>query len=145
MYKSASTFTTEKLSCKGLVAKIISLASCGEFEEAKSTLKFMLKHYDCHKFYIRLIDSLAPFMPHDALVLLETLTNKPTALHAALLLKLGKVEKAKELLKTSILQKEYRTSPELLLYHSNALISILPKKQLTVSRVRVLFLTKYWL
>jgi len=131
MYKTASIFPKEQLRCRGLVAKIISLASCGEFEEAKSTLEFMLQHYNCHKYYIRLIDSLSPFMPHDALSLLETLTNKPTALHTALLLKLGKVEKAKELITTSILQKEYRTSPELLLYHSNALISILPKEQLT--------------
>jgi len=141
MYKTASLFTKEKLNCRGLVANIISLASCGQFEEAKSTLEFMLQNHNCHKFYIRLIDSLAPFMPKDALALLETLTDKPTILHAALLLKLGKVKKAKELLKTSILQKEYRTSPELLLYSSNALTSILPKEQLTYINMYLAYFT----
>jgi len=131
MYKSTSKFSNDYLGCKGLVAKIISLASCGEFEEAKFTLELMLQNYDCHKFYIRLIDSLSPFMPKDALTLLEALSNKPITLYIALLLKIGDVKKAKNLLVSAIKEKEYRKFPELLLYMSNAENKILAKEQLT--------------
>jgi len=131
MHKSASQFSNNHLKCKGLMAKIISLASCGEFKEAKDTLSYMTDRYNCKKLYIRLIDSLIPFMPKDALVLLETLPHKPITLYVALLLKLGEIAKVKNLLRVAINQKEYRKFPELLLYTSNALKALAPKEQLT--------------
>jgi len=131
MYKTASSFDNNALLCRGLFAKCVSLAACGKFKESEEVLNLFKRRMNCARYYIKLADALAPFMPNIALSLLEE-KRSPLPLYAALLLKLNENEKAYSLLHNAIQKKVYRQYPELLLYFTNATKDIEPKKQLTL-------------
>lgn len=127
MYKTVLTFPSKNLKEKGLVSKIISLAACGEFE----TTRILIKDYkkiNNKKYLIRLVDSLSPFMPKDALDLLPYNTND--LLYSSILLKLGEDKKAMSTLSPLVSTKRYRKKPEILLYFSNSKVNIETKRKL---------------
>ncbi len=137
MYKTASSYGNNALSCRGLFAKCVSLAAYGKLEESEKILKLYKKRMNCSRYNIKLADALAPYIPKLALSLLEG-RSKPLPLYTALLLKLRENEKAFKLLSTAIQRKEYRKNPELLLYFTNATKHIEPKKQLTLLNIYLL-------
>ena len=132
LYKTVVAISNSGLKCKGLVAKSISLAACGDFEKAKETVELLMNSgLNCTALYIRLADALVPFMPKTAAQILEKV-EAPLTLEVALLLKLGEVQKAYTLLSQAIKNKTYRNSPELLLYYANAADKLRPQEQLTL-------------
>ncbi|WP_428739666.1 glycosyltransferase family 2 protein [Sulfurimonas sp.] len=131
LYKTIIKVSDFGLQCKGLAAKTISFAACGDFKKAKQTLELFLQKNDCISLYIRLADALIPFMPKTASRVLEKV-DIPLTLQTALFLKLGKREEAHSLLAEVLKRKEYRNSPELLLYYANSTQGLRPQEQLTL-------------
>lgn len=131
MYETAAAMPLNGSDWRGFFAKAVSLAACGRHDETEALLEEMESSCPgCPAHYAELADALAPFMPRQALSLLEK-TLPPLSLHAALLLKTGKTAEARTMLEEAISRREGRKNPELLLYRRNAMTEASPAQQLT--------------
>jgi glycosyltransferase involved in cell wall biosynthesis len=129
MYVTVTNMPYSGLKWRGMFAKIVSFAACGKHEHAKKLIGEMDACSDCHLHFVELADSLAPFMPEQAFMLLER-TVAPVTLWAALLMEVGQTLEAKKILSEAILKKEGRNNPELFLYSTNAMEVSTPQKKL---------------
>lgn len=118
MYKTVANLSANGLKTKGLLAKIVSHAACGDFDTAKILIHSFQEQKDSISYTTLLADALSPYMPHEALALISI--TKPEPLYSAILLKLEQRETAFERLYALIQDKSYRKKPEVLLYYSNA-------------------------
>lgn len=130
MYETAAAMPRTGSDWRVFFAKTVSLAACGRHEEAEALIEAMHSCPGCRAHFVELADALAPFMPKQALGLLEK-TVPPVSLHAALLLKVGRTEEARKMLEEAISRREGRKNPELFLYLTNAMTEPTPAKQLT--------------
>lgn len=125
MYETVSNFPVTNLKSRGLLAKVVSHAACGEFNESKELLNSFLQQKNQKKYIVKLADALCPYLPNEALGLISNI--KPEPLYSSILLKLGQKEKAFIELEKLYKNKIYRKKPEIILYYSNS------KNDLTVS------------
>jgi len=130
MYETAAAMPRTGSDWRGFFAKTVSLAACGRHEEAEALIEEMHSCPGCRPHFVELANELAPFMPKEALGLLEK-TVPPVSLHAALLLKVGRATEAQKMLEDAISRREGRKNPELFLYRTNAMTEPSPAKQLT--------------
>jgi tetratricopeptide (TPR) repeat protein len=130
MYKTVSSLELVKpFLVKDLFAKIISLAACGKYKEARKFLKLFLEHNNASKYKSDLADALAPYLPGDAFDLLDKDTA-PSTLYLALLLKVGKIEEAQKFSNELINSKLVVDFPELYLYRSNVFVDLSSSKKI---------------
>ena len=115
MYKTVANLSANGLKVKGLLAKIVSYAACGDFDTAKFLIHSFQEQKDSISYTTLLADALSPYMPHEALALISII--KPEPLYSAILLKLEQRETAFERLYALIKDKSYRKKPEVLLYY----------------------------
>lgn len=118
MYETVTKFPTNDLKSKGLLAKIVSHAACGDFDKSKELINDFKNQKNHQKYILKLADALCPFIAKESLELISD--KKPSTLYFAILLKLEEIQKAKEGLYKLIQEKEYRKKPEILLYYSNS-------------------------
>lgn len=118
MYETVTEFSVLELKSKGLLAKIISHAACGDFETSRLIIPEFLKQKNHKKYIIKLADALSPYLAKDAFELIDIVKNEP--LKSAILLKLGEKGKAEDNLSKLYKNKSYRKKPEVLLYYSNS-------------------------
>jgi glycosyltransferase involved in cell wall biosynthesis len=119
MYQSVMKSSLNPSCWQSCLAKIVSLAVCGEIEAAQRWVAFFKHSYTQDHQKKALINGLAPLMPHVALSLINEFSAASPALHVALLLRNGHFLEARSLLallSASIIKNE----PELLLLRTNA-------------------------
>ncbi|CAM4262941.1 Glycosyltransferase 2-like domain-containing protein [Comamonas aquatilis] len=120
MYATVADFQSLHCDWRTAMARAVSLAACGHREEAKTLVFAARGRLDCRPFLVPLADALAPFMPEQALDILQD-TNAPPALLSALLLRVGRADEAAAVLCKAIGAGQADKWPELHLYQSNAL------------------------
>lgn len=132
MYASVAKARAKgSLGWKGWLAKAVSHAACGQFEEARAAVKEFLQSRGAPAARSALIDSLLRFMPADALALMEGQPNvSPTLVLAALLRHGGEAElaRARAMLADLPAGAEQRW-PELRLWRTNV-VGGMPDEQL---------------
>ena len=119
MYSTVSKLQGVHCDWRTAMARTVSLAACGHWQQAESFLRSVCERADCRPFLVPLADALAPFMPNQALELLNN-RNAPPTLRAALLLRVGLLDEAKVVLHRAIEAGQMDKWPELHLYQSNA-------------------------
>ena len=126
-YYSLSMYATvanlQDVHCDGrtVMARAVSLAACGHMAEAEALVMAARGRADCRPLWGPMADALAPFMPQQALDLLQNMHAPPPALLAALMLRVGRVGEAVAVLDKAIAAGQAGKWPELHLYQSNAL------------------------
>lgn len=130
MYGAVSKMVANESNWHDIFAKGVSYAACGMAEESKTCIEKMCSNPAHKKHLVSFADALAPYMPKEALAIVETL-NAPVSLHTALLLKMGERSKAQMMLDEAIGRKEGRKKPELFLYRSNTILEADGRKKLT--------------
>ena len=130
MYQSAAAITYKGRNWKNWLAYIVSLAACGQRKKAhRIILKLMKTRLFGRKQKIALADSLAPFAPTSALMVLEQVDKKPPALHAALLFRLNRKAEAQAIVVPALHSHWLKQKPELYLLAANT-TDCSPQKQL---------------
>lgn len=100
---------------------VVSLAASGQHEKARELLRDLKSRAMPAPQKIALVDALAPFMPQEALHLLQTLGNTaPAPLHAGLLLRTGDVLQAQQVIGRALEAGQASRYPELYLYQTMA-------------------------
>lgn len=122
MYDSVTRLSLECPARRNVVPVVVSLAACGEHDKARAVLQKMRWRWTPVRLRVFLADALAPFMPVDALQLLESVAKDASAsLYAALLLRNERPEQAAQVLAHALARGEAKHSPELYLYQSMAI------------------------
>ncbi|MCX7131394.1 glycosyltransferase family 2 protein [Aeromonas sp.] len=120
MYRSvAQAPETVASNWRAGLAKAVSLAACGEVEAARHAVAAFHRKPGRARRKVALANALAPFMPAEALQLIEDQPGVPTPLHIALLLRNNQIEKARGLL-DDLPTDAAKVHPELHLLHTNA-------------------------
>jgi hypothetical protein len=111
--------TNGALGWRWYFAKTVAAAACGDEDAARRYLSLFLKtpHANAHR--TELIRALAGYLPDVALGLLDEDTQLSHGMKAALLLRNGQVEQARQCLR-ELPAKAFDASPELLLLRANA-------------------------
>ncbi|MDR0407634.1 MAG: glycosyltransferase family 2 protein [Campylobacteraceae bacterium] len=116
MYDTTANSTWDGHDVKAGFAIAASLSACGQFEKAEDVISRLTHCKGFDDYRIRLSIAIAAYMPSIALKLAED--GAPLDFHISLLLKNGKIDKAKELLH-SIDDKSYASKSQLYLFASN--------------------------
>jgi glycosyltransferase involved in cell wall biosynthesis len=122
MYQTVAQSKTHKLGWRGAFAKAISFAACANTQSARDAVEYFCQQNPPLQQRISLIDALVPFMPAEALKLIEALPNTSLTLRVAILLRNNRVATAQQLLKNAS-STAFTKHPELHLYHTNAFVS----------------------
>jgi len=121
MYASAAALPWRPAGRRDLVPALVSMAACGQHARVCEALAMVRWARMPPQRRVALADALAPFMPIEALQVLEPVRDQaPPALFAALLLRTGHIEHAREVLNAALAAGQARRYPELHLYHSMA-------------------------
>lgn len=118
MYRSVAKQPTKPSCWRTSLAKAVSLAACGEIKTAREIVTSFQKQHTRFWQRMALVKGLAPFMPQDALMLLEGLPKAPPAIHIALLLRNGHLAKARSMVE-QLPSNIVEIDPELLLLQTN--------------------------
>lgn len=119
MYQSVARAAAVRPGWRGAFAKAVSLAACGEVSAARQAVAALRRQPGWARRRVALADALAPFMPADALHLIDGQPGVPPALHIALLLRNGRVQQARSLL-DGLPPGAEQAQPELHLLRTNA-------------------------
>ncbi|TCP05769.1 glycosyltransferase family 2 protein [Caldimonas thermodepolymerans] len=119
MYASVAQAHPGRLGWRGAFAKAVSHAACGEVEQSREAQARFLQQRAAAIHQATLADALVPFLPADALQLIEGLRHVRPALRVATLLRNGETAAARELL-AGLPDLAFRMQPELHLFWSNA-------------------------
>lgn len=120
MYATVIDLPGARCDWRTAMARAVSLAACGQVAAAGEIALEAHGRADCRPLLVPMADALAPFMPQQALDLLQG-TNASPALLAALMLRVGRVDEASVVLGQAIAAGQATKWPELYLYQSNAL------------------------
>lgn len=118
MHISVSAADGGELGWQGRFAQAVSHAACGRVQQARVAVAAFRRCPGALDHGAELALALAPFLPMDALQLVEGLQGVSPALLVALRLRNGQVERARELLDTGPVKGAY--DPELHLLRTNA-------------------------
>jgi len=104
-----------------VIPAIVSMAACGQYARVREIMNAVHWAHVSTRQRVTLADALAPFMPREALQLLTPVRCKaaPT-LYAGLLLRSGRVQRARKVLNNALAAGQARRYPELHLYQRMA-------------------------
>lgn len=119
MYATVAQARPARLGWQGAFAKAVSCAACGDEAGSREAQAAFLRQPQAATHQAELADALVPFLPADALRLVEPLPTMSPALRAAILLRNGETERARRLL-SGLPDEAFRAYPELHLYRTNA-------------------------
>lgn len=125
MYSTVADLPVPASDWRYVMPVTVSLAACGRYAQARSALQAVNWQRVPRKLRVALADALAPFMPVDALQLLQAFKRQgqvqaPATLHAGLLLRTGDVVQAQAVLQRALQAGQGRSAPELYLYQTMA-------------------------
>jgi len=121
MYSTVTSLPLGPAASRHVIPAVVSLAACGQQARAREVLAAVRWQRIPARQRVALADALAPFMPAEALQLLETVRETASpALHAALLLRNGHVQRARHLLAAALKAEQAARYPELHLYQTMA-------------------------
>ncbi len=118
MYRSVARQPAKPSCWRTSLAKAVSLAACGEIKAAREIVTSFQKQHTRFRQRMALVKGLAPFMPQDALMLLEGMHKAPPAMHIALLLRNGHLAQARSMIE-QLPSNFSEIDPELLLLQTN--------------------------
>lgn len=118
MYETVVSIQPLEASWRVCFVRAISLAACGNYQEAGYEVDLFLKRYKAKNQLIKLADAIAPFMPEQALRLLTLVEDKPPSLYVGLLLRIGSNDAARSVL-ASLPESIFKVEPELSLFETN--------------------------
>lgn len=119
MYASVAQARPGRLGWRGAFARAVSCAAAGDAAASREAQACFLRQREAPIHQAELADALAPFLPADALRLVEGLPGVSPALRVAILLRNGEAEAARQLL-AQLPSEAFRVHPELSLYQTNA-------------------------
>lgn len=119
MFRSVAQFPIEPSCWRSRLAKAVSLAACGELAAAQENIVSFLQQSPRAQNKMALAHGLAPFMPREALKIIEGLPKAPPAFHVALLLRNDRLQQARNLL-AQFGPDTFERNPELSLLQTNA-------------------------
>ncbi|HEH9408456.1 TPA: glycosyltransferase family 2 protein [Aeromonas salmonicida] len=119
MFRSVAQLPIEPSCWRSRLAKAVSLAACGESAAAQEIVTAFLQRSSRARHRMALAQGLAPFMPREALTLIEGLPKASPALHVALLLRNDQLDDARSLL-AQLAPDTAASYPELPLLQTNA-------------------------
>lgn len=119
LYDTVSNASWDGRHLRAGMAMAVSLAACGRQADAEAVLRQLQARHGSGSYLDQLADALAPFMPQQALALVNH-DRAPVALRAALLLRCGEREQVTSIIQ-SALNKPGTVNPELHLFATNAL------------------------
>lgn len=121
MYATVAALPLQPADRRYVVPAMVSLAACGQYARVRAVLATVRWQWTPARLRVALADALAPFMPVEALQLLESVRKtESSALHAALLLRVGHVQRAREVLNVALKSGLAENQPELHLYQTMA-------------------------
>lgn len=119
MYRTVVQTASKTPGWREALAKTVSLAACGEMEAARSAVVSFIHNARWARHRVALAEGLAPFLPREALRLIEGQSGVSPSLHIALLLRNGQGEEARHLLE-NLPPGTLSRFPELHLLYTNA-------------------------
>ena len=119
MFHSVAQLPIEPSCWRTRLAKTVSLASCGELAASREALTSFLQYSPRGKHKLALAQGLAPFMPQEALKLIEGMPKASPAFRAALLLRNDHRQQVRNLF-DQLVPETVKRYPELLLLQTNA-------------------------
>ena len=121
MYATVAALPLKPGRRRYVMPAVVSLAACGQHDRARNMLAAVRWPGTPARLRVALADALAPFMPAEALQVLESVPEGvPPALHAALLLRTNQAQRARELLADALNCGQAARYPELYLYQTMA-------------------------
>lgn len=121
MYATVAALPLKPGRRRHLMPAVVSLAACGQHDRARKMLAAAQWRGTPARLRVALADALAPFMPVEALQLLESVQEAASpALHAALLLRTNQTQRARQLLADALNCGQAARYPELFLYQTIA-------------------------
>lgn len=121
MYATVAALPLKPGRRRHVMPAVVSLAACGQHDRARKMLAAAQWRGTPARWRVALADALAPFMPVEALQLLESVQEAASpALHAALLLRTNQPARARELLADALNRGQAARYPELHLYQTMA-------------------------
>ncbi|EED66928.1 glycosyltransferase family A protein [Comamonas testosteroni] len=121
MYATVAALPLKPGRRRHVMPAVVSLAACGQHDRARQMLAAAQWRGTPARLRVALADALAPFMPVEALQLLESVQEAASpALHAALLLRTNQTQRARELLANAKNSGQAARYPELYLYQTMA-------------------------
>lgn len=121
MYATVAALPLKPGRRRHVIPAVVSLAACGQHDRARKMLAAARWRGTPARLRVALAEALAPFMPVEALQLLESVREAASpALHAALLLRTNQTQRARELLANAKNSGQVARYPELSLYQTMA-------------------------
>lgn len=120
MYRSVADRVQRDADLRGDFARTVSLAACGRMDDAEAAARSFLAHRESIAQCSELSDALAPFAPGLALEICNLAPDSSPVLRAALHLRNGLVDDARQIIQGALERAEASRYPELHLLHSNA-------------------------
>lgn len=121
MYATVAALPLQPGRRRHVMPAVVSLAACGQHDRARKMLAAARWRGTPARLRVALADALAPFMPVEALQLLESVQEVASpALHAALLLRTNQPARARGVLATALNSGQAARYPELHLYQTMA-------------------------
>lgn len=131
MYATAATLPVSASNWHAAWPVAVSLAACGNHERSREILQRLPWAYIPVSKKIALAAALSPFMPDDALRLLQTLGDAvPAPLYAGVLLRTGNRLQAQQVVRQALQARQVQKYPELRLFETIAEQDGEPLKQL---------------
>lgn len=124
MYSTVLQYAWDGRHIKGGIAKVVSLAACGQTSEAELILTQLLKLHGLNQHKLCLSMALAPFMPTLALSLLREVKHPPKLLLISLLLKNNLKKESEQKIKLFLKKNNSRfikKNSEIYLFASNVI------------------------
>ena len=120
MYRSVADRVQQDADLRGGFARAVSLAACGRMAEAEAAVRSFLSHRESIAQCAALSDALAPFAPGLALEICNLAPDSSPVLRAALHLRNGLEDDARQIIQGALTHGESARYPELHLLRSNA-------------------------
>jgi len=131
MYATVAALPLQPTNRRHLLPAIVSMAACGQYARVREVIDAAPWAQVSARRRVALADALAPFMPREALQLLTPVRRKASpTLYAGLLLRTGRVQRARQVLDDALTAGKATRYPELHLYRSMADPGA-PQQQLT--------------
>lgn len=120
MYETVANFQVPTNHVRYLIPYVVSLAACGRDVKAREVLREIAWFNLKDQLKIELSSALAPFMPEDALRILDFCQQAvvPPTLRSALLIRLGDLVQALNVVQQAFLMGQQERYPELYLYQT---------------------------
>jgi len=121
MYATVAALPLPPTNKRYVLPAIVSMAACGQYARVREVIESVHWTQVPARQRVALADALAPFMPREALQLLTPVRHKASpTLYAGLLLRTGRIRRARKVLDNALTAGKVTRYPELHLYRSMA-------------------------